>query len=616
MNPKTTTFSFVSGLISISLLIGACTTTVQTVEVTKEGPVEVTKEVQVPVEVTRVVEVQAPTAAPVEESLDSELVTPGSLTIGFNPTPGIFEVSDSGEVSGIYGLAVTEVAKRLGLKPVYVPLAFPALVPAVQSHRVDLNSGSFSVTQSRAQILYYGTPWLFGPETMQVKPGNNIPSWEYAKENNLTLASGVGYYYVGIWEEMGINLHTFDSDDACFLDVVNGGADACAVGALTHLLRKINAPDSPGAQLESIITVGPRVLADPNALAVAKDKPVLGRELSRVIAQLHREGYMENVTCEVLKNSPECSIFLQPPPGHGLYLPGPWETDTVPAASAVYPSGLTTVSAGELTVGVAGDSALLKLSGDALSGPEADILQFVAGKLGLTLKGVAVSDSAQAVRNGEVDIVGGALAATEEASHQYWQTTPVGFNPDYIYVAPGEGGGYPSYASWEDVTAAGGKLAVISGNPRIKDIEATGATVVEVADAAAGLRALIDGSAQGFVGSSTAYVLAASTDSDIANAGIGWRRNVNSYSYGEAYAWGVKAGNADLIDALNQAITAAWQQGVIAKAYGSAFPGANSSALQAPGPTAIGTSFGASKDFVFRSMWLPGPWAQRPGWVK
>ncbi len=69
MNPKTTIFSFVSGLISASLLIGACTT-VQTVEVTKQVPVEVTKEVQVPVEVTRVVEVQAPTAAPVEESPD------------------------------------------------------------------------------------------------------------------------------------------------------------------------------------------------------------------------------------------------------------------------------------------------------------------------------------------------------------------------------------------------------------------------------------------------------------------------------------------------------------------------------------------------------------------
>lgn len=208
-----------------------------------------------------------------------ELVTPGTLTIGFNPTPGIFEVAEDGTVSGIYGILMTEIAKRLGLKPTYVPLAFPALIPAVQSHRVDVNSGSFSITQPRAQILYYGTPWLFGPETIAVMPGTKIPSWEYAAKNGLTLATGVGYYYVGIWEEMKINLHTFDSDDACYLDVTKGASAGCAVGVLTHLLRKVNAPDSPAAKLESIVVTGPRVLADPNGLAVAKEHPVLARAL-------------------------------------------------------------------------------------------------------------------------------------------------------------------------------------------------------------------------------------------------------------------------------------------------------------------------------------------------
>lgn len=598
-----------SVMVIVAMLASACVATPP-----KEVPVEVTKEVQV--EVTRVVEVNAPTAEPVQPvEGELELVTPGSLTIGFNPTPGIFEITDSGEVTGIYGLLITEVAKRLGLTPVYVPLAFPALIPALQSNRVDVNSGSFSITQPRAQILYYGTPWLFGPETIAVLPGTEMPTWEYAAENNLTLATGVGYYYVGTWEEMGIKLHTFDSDDACLLDVVNGGATGCAVGVLTHLLRKVNAPDSPGAQLESIITGGPRVLADPNGLAVAKEHPLLARALSRVVDELHRDGTIEKTACDVLQNVPECAIFLQPPAGHGLYLPGPWETDNLPPASGIYPQDIPTVTSGVLTVGVVADSPLLQLSGESLSGPEADILQFVAGKLGLTLKGVSVADANDALRGGDVDIVGGALGATEEASHQYWQTTPIGFDPDYIYVAPDDGGGYPAYASWEDVTAAGGKIAVVSGSSRIAELTAAGVEVVEVDDAAAGLRALIDKSAAGFVGSSLDYVVAASANTDIADAGIGWKRNVNTYSNGVAYAWGVNAGNSALIDGLNQGIVAAWQQNVIASAYGTAFQGANASALTAPGPTAIGTSFGASKDYVFRSMWLPGPWAQRPGWV-
>jgi len=544
-----------------------------------------------------------------------ELVTPGSLTIGFNPTPGIFEVSESGEVSGIYGILITEAAKRLGLEPVYVPLAFPALIPALQSHRVDVNSGSFSVTQPRAQILYYGTPWLFGAETIAVKPGTEIPSWEYAKDNNLTLATGVGYYYVGTWEAMGINLHTFDADDACFLDVVKGGASGCAVGVLTHLLRKIGAPDSPAAGLESIVVGGPGVVADPNALAVAKENPVLAREMSRIVDELHRDGTIEKVTCEVLKNVPECKVFLQPPAGQGLYLPGPWETDTVPPAAAAFPQDVPTRTKGVLTVGVTGNSPLLQLSGETLSGPEADILGFVAEKLGLTLKGVQITDPAASLKAGDVDIVAGALAATEEASHQYWQTTPVGFDPDYIYVAPNEDGGYPAFTSWADVKAANGKIAIVKDNPRAADLTAAGIDVITVDSPAAGLKALIDKSAAGFVGSSLDYVTAASGDTTIADAGIGWTRNINPASKGNAFSWGVQAGNSKLIDALNQGIVTAWQDNVIVGAYANAFKGANSSVLAAPGPTAVGTSFGSSKDYVFRAMWLPGPWGQRPGWV-
>lgn len=547
---------------------------------------------------------------------DLELVTPGSLTIGFNPTPGIFEVSESGEVSGIYGKLITEVAKRLDLQPVYVPLAFPALIPAVQSHRVDVNSGSFSITQPRAQILYYGTPWAFGPETIAVKPGTKIPSWEAAAADKLTLSTGVGYYYVSTWEEMGINLHTFDSDDACYMDVVNGASAGCAVGVLTHLLHKIEKPDGPAAQLESIVVGGPKILADPNGLAVAKEHPNLARALSNVVSQLHRDGTIEKVTCEVLQGAPECESFLQPPPGQGLYLPGPWETDTVPPASTAYPSNVGTVSPGVLTVGVTGSSALLQLDGDKLSGPEADILNFVAAKLGLTLKGVTVPDPAAALAAGEIDVAGGALAATEADSHKYWQTWPIAFDPDYIYVAPGEDGGYPGFTSWEDVTAANGKIAVIEGSARAADLVASGANVLVVPDATAGLKALIDKSAAGFVGSSLDYVVAASKDVDIANAGIGWTRNINTYSSGMAYAWGVKAGNDGLIDALNQGIVAAWQEKAIASAYASAFPGANSSVLAAPGPTAVGTSFGTSKDYVFRAMWLPGPWSQRASWIQ
>jgi hypothetical protein len=74
----------------------------------------------------------------------------------------------------------------------------------------------------------------------------------------------------------------------------------------------------------------------------------------------------------------------------------------------------------------------------------------------------------------------------------------------------------------------------------------------------------------------------------------------------------VKSGNGQLVDALNQAITAAWQQGIISGAYSKAWPGANVTAVTAPGPAAVGTSFSTSKDFQIKGMFISGPWLQRP----
>jgi hypothetical protein len=191
-------------------------------------------------------------------------------------------------------------------------------------------------------------------------------------------------------------------------------------------------------------------------------------------------------------------------------------------------------------------------------------------------------------------------------------TMPVGFSPDYIYVKPGEDGSFPAYASWEDVKKANGKLAVVTGDPRLADLQTAGIDVLTVDSAAAGLKAVVAGTALGFVGTSIDYAVAASADPTISGAGIGWVRNSDLFTKGEAYAWGVKAGNTAVNDALNQAITAAWQQTVIGNAYSTAWPAANVTAITAPGPAAVGTSFSTSKDYRISGMYVSGPWLQRP----
>ena len=64
------------------------------------------------------------------------LATAGKFTIGFSPSPGISEIID-GKPDGVGVHLATEIAKRLGLEPVYQSYGFAALFPALQSHRID-----------------------------------------------------------------------------------------------------------------------------------------------------------------------------------------------------------------------------------------------------------------------------------------------------------------------------------------------------------------------------------------------------------------------------------------------------------------------------------------------
>lgn len=601
-------------VIALSLLISllaACTTqqavepniVIETQEVlvtqivTKKEEIVVTQIVEVPPEVS-------------EEPI--KLVTPGKLTIGYVLAPGLVE-KEGDEIGGVIGIIGTELAARMGLEAEWIPFDFPMIVPALQSGRIDLYVGGFSLTQPRAQIFYFSPAWLLQPETMAVRKGDKIASWEEGKEKDLTFATGLGFFQSGEWEKMGIKYHEFDTQDACFLDVVNSGSFGCSVGYLDQLYRREKNPESPIADLDTIILSGPRIIADLNALAVSKENPALAREVAQIMTDLWRDGEVEKAFHEVFSSS-DITPLINPPEGHAFYIPGPWEEGTVPPASETYPD-VTTIAPGVLTVGVIEGSPTIRLEGENLVGPEADILNFAASKLGLTLTGKIVTDEISAIKNGDVDVIAGSLPATKEGSYEYWQSTPVGFNPDYIYVAPVEGSGYPAYNSWEDITNAGGMISVIEGSSRIPDLQASGANLLEVSTAEEGLKALIDGSVQGFVGSTIDYLTGTSSDPAITNAAIGWKRNINLYSYGEAYIWGVKTGDGVLLDALNQAITAAWQQGMIQESYRNTYPGANISAFLAPGPTAIGTSYSGSKDYLFRSMWLPGPWLQRPTWV-
>ena len=549
------------------------------------------------------------------EGVPIHLAQPGCLTVGTYQQPQISVTAADGTSTGVFGLIWTEAAKRLGLKQCSSLYAFSALVPALQAGRIDLVGAGFSLTQARGQIFYFAPPQLFSPEFVAIKKSNAsaFSTYEEAVAKKLTLGTVAGYFEVGIWQQMGLAFKTYDSAEACMQDVLGGGVVGCAGVGLTLPYDLSLDPTGPYSALTNITINGPLLSSDLNGWAFNKNNPGLALALSQQMTDMWRDG---TVVKAWAANYPQNFYqgFTQMPNGYAIYIQGPWEDGATPPAPDIYPKP-STITAGTLTVGIPANSSLAAIAGGTLTGPDGTVLNYVASKLGLTVTPMVVSDPAAAVRNGQVDVIAGGVPATLDAAHQYWQSTPTAFSPDYMYVKLKSDGSYPAYTSWEEASKDG-PLAILTGSPRKAQLQQAGIKFTEYPDAASALKAVADGSAAAFVGLTTDALPAISADTTLQAANFTFLRNVDTYTAGVTYSWGVKAGNNVLLDALNQGIASAYQTHALQDAYAAAFPGANTSAMTAPGPAEVGTGFGQTKDYLFRGMWVPGPWAQTPGFVQ
>ena len=495
------------------------------------------------------------------QTVDLELNEAGTLVNAGSMAPGLIEGMGD-KPAGVMGEIFGEISKRLSLKPQLDVYDFPALIPVLQSDRADMIGPNLSITQARAQVFYFAPAILIQPETIAVRPGTKITSWEQAKNDDMTLASIAGFFQIGLWESMGIKVHAFDNVAGCMLDVAKNAADGCDVGAFDLAYFQLKNPSSEVADLQITSVSGPNITTDMNSFGISKDRPLLALAVTQAIRDMWRDGTMEAIWKKGVGEE-RFTHFINAPEGQAVYTPGPWEANVVaPAADDI--ATPATLEPGTLVVGVI-EGPMLTLSGDELSGPEATILTSAAEKLKLKIKAVPVKDPVAALNDGNVDIVAGTLAQEHGLSKQLWYSLPVGFNPDYIYVAPDEGGNYPKYTKWEDVTATGAKIAIVSGDRRITEIGEE--NVQQFPDAAAALRSVADGRSGAFVGSSIEFAKATAGNPDLVQTSFSWVRNANLKVHGEAYAWGVRWGNAELSDALDGAITAAWQGGEITRAY-------------------------------------------------
>lgn len=91
----------------------------------------------------------------------SELVKRGSLTIGLEGTFAPYSYRDNGKLTGFEVELGQDIAKKIGVKPVFVPTKWDSLIAGLGSGRYDVILNNINKTPQRAKVYAFADPYIY-----------------------------------------------------------------------------------------------------------------------------------------------------------------------------------------------------------------------------------------------------------------------------------------------------------------------------------------------------------------------------------------------------------------------------------------------------------------------
>jgi polar amino acid transport system substrate-binding protein len=197
-------------------------------------------------------------------------------------------------VTGMEGDLIGEIAKLECVKvTVSTSGGAGAVIPSVQSKRVDIGSGNWLRTKERKKIVYMSTPLWSDPQAIVSTKGLTSDDLEGKK---------VGSVAGNLWNDsmqkwLGDNFKIYQDDESIYSDLKAGRIDALVASAASAKYRFKDAPIEgakvidvkPNAHVPQFATLGQVML--PSSL----DNSTLGKALDEDIQKLRQDGTIKKI---------------------------------------------------------------------------------------------------------------------------------------------------------------------------------------------------------------------------------------------------------------------------------------------------------------------------------
>jgi len=224
---------------------------------------------------------------------DLKTITDGELTVAsYDYAPAT--ILEGENVTGMEGDLINEIAKLECLKvTVSTSGGAGAVIPSVQSKRVDIGSGNWLRTKERLKIVHLSTPLWSDPQAIVSKTGLTSDDLE---------GKMVGSVAGNLWNDsmqkwLGDKFKIYQDDESIYGDLKAGRIDALVASSASAKYRFKDAPIEgaqvidvkPNPNVPQFAAVGQVML--PSSL----DNEALGKALDEDIEKLRENGTIKKI---------------------------------------------------------------------------------------------------------------------------------------------------------------------------------------------------------------------------------------------------------------------------------------------------------------------------------
>jgi polar amino acid transport system substrate-binding protein len=186
-----------------------------------------------------------------------------------------------------------EMAKALGVKPVFIDTLWPSIIPALKLGRFDIIFGGMSVTEGRKELVDFTDPFMTVGQTvlLNVKHKNSVKSYKDLNDARFVVVSKPGTTGEEAVQRLisKATYETVDTEMEGAMRVLGGTADAFVYDF------PFNAVFSAMHPSDQLIFLDEPFTKEPIAWAIRKNDPDFLKFLNGFLQDIKKDGRFDKI---------------------------------------------------------------------------------------------------------------------------------------------------------------------------------------------------------------------------------------------------------------------------------------------------------------------------------